>query len=62
MHPAENGMHPGEPYRGGDLDRGLELAAVTFVAAMIRASDDNPDLSRGGSVASFLETLASEIA
>lgn len=47
---------PGRP----DVDRALEIAAVEFVAAFIRArvSDDNPDLARGGSVASHLEALA----
>lgn len=51
--------------RAGGYDQAVaELAAkddesaIARVAALIRASNDNPDLSSGGSVAAFLEGLA----
>lgn len=35
----------------------LRAYAIAYTAAHLRRSDDNPDLSRGGSVAAFLEGL-----
>lgn len=48
----------GESWATLDILRGY---AVAYSAAQIRRSDDNPDLARGGSVASYLEALAASM-
>lgn len=46
---------------GGRPVSELEIAAVAFVAALVRASDDNPAVTNGPSVASFLDEKAAEL-
>lgn len=48
----------GESWATLDVLRGYSVA---YTAAQIRQSGDNPDLARGGSIASYLELIAADM-